>query len=192
MLETAERMGPPIKSQLIIGGQYGLDRLGMGMRFDIRNPQVQRWLESYVAKFSEQVMQEAASVFMKSMEEGVAAGETIFELRKRTEQVFGKMRIHKSEMIARSESSRAAHQGMIQGWKESGVVTAKVWRTQPGACQFCQPMEGKVVELDSSFFEQGSVIPGNEGGQMKLDYEVVDGPPLHPNCECTVTAVLID
>lgn len=189
-LEVIEQMGKPIKAQLVTGGQYGLDQLRMGLRFDVMNPETQRWLRQYVAHFGSVTTEELGLKFSREMLVGMEQGETIFELRKRTEKFFGRMKTHKSEMIARTESSRGSHQGMLQGWKQSGVVTAKVWQTQPGACQFCEPMQGKVVELERSFFEQGSVAPGNQGGNLKLDYEIVEGPPLHPNCICTLTAVV--
>lgn len=190
--ETAEQMGKPIRSQLVIGGQYGMNQLRAGLRFDVMDPNIRQFLQQYVAHFSLTTTRQTGVDFSRTMLEGIEAGETIFELRKRVEDFFGRMKLHKSETIARAEASRSAHEGMVAGWKQSQVVKGKVWRTQSGACQFCQTMDGKYVELDKNYFEQGSVVQGAEGGNLTLNYEPVIAPPLHPNCECTVTAVLID
>lgn len=189
--EVAGLMGKPIKAQLVTGGQYGLDRLGLGLRFDVMSPEVQKWLRNYVAHFSKVTTRELGIEFSRNMLQGIEQGETIYELRKRTEGFFGRMKLHKSEAIARTESSRAAHHGMKQGWRQSGVVKGSVWRAQSGACDFCLEMDGKYTGLDTSYFEQDSSL--TVGGQtLNFGYEEVQGPPLHTNCECSETAVLID
>jgi SPP1 gp7 family putative phage head morphogenesis protein len=76
----------------------------------------------------------------------------------------------RSEMIARTETATADVQGTIAGWKESGVVAGKQWLVGDGCCDLCAALDGEVVGLDEDFGE--------------------GDPPLHPNCECTILAVL--
>lgn len=123
---------------------------------------------------------------------GLSEGEGIRELRKRlADKVFdGDVTRYRADMIARTEGSRAAHAGENQAWEQSGVVAAKVWRILPGACQYCTPLDGKIIEIGGTYFEQGQVAEGNEGGKMNLNYETVQAPPLHPHCHCDEEPVL--
>ena len=82
---------------------------------------------------------------------------------------FGEAR---AETIARTETATADVQGTIAGWRASGVVAGKQWLVADGCCDECGALDGEVVALDDDF----------EGGD----------PPLHPNCECTVLAVLTE
>ena len=56
-------------------------------------------------------------------------------------------------------------------------------------CWACWPMQGKIVDLDKNFFNQGDSVTFGDGDSkitMKLDYEDVGAPPLHPNCRCVL------
>lgn len=81
--------------------------------------------------------------------------------------VFGDAR---AEMIARTESAAADVQGNLIGWKESGVVAGKEWKTGAGCCDECEALEGEIVPLDEEF-------PDGD-------------PPAHPNCRCDVLPVM--
>jgi len=92
-------------------------------------------------------------------------------------------------MIARTESARAYTDGQNIAWDESGVVKGKKWLVSPNACEFCLAAQSEFgqnyIPLDKPFYEQGAVL--NVGGKtMKLDFDNTTGPPLHPNCRCTV------
>jgi hypothetical protein len=92
-------------------------------------------------------------------------------------------------MIARTESARAYTDGQNIAWDESGVVKGKKWLVSPNACEFCLAAQSEFgqnyIPLDQPFYEQGAVL--NVGGKtMKLDFDNTTGPPLHPNCRCTV------
>lgn len=78
----------------------------------------------------------------------------------------------RAETIARTEVAAADVAGNLIGWKESGVVTGKEWKTGGGACDECEELDGVVVDLDDDF-------PDGD-------------PPLHPNCRCDVLPVLAD
>jgi hypothetical protein len=69
-------------------------------------------------------------------------------------------------------------------------VTGKTWLLAPDPCEFCEAaseaFSDNAVDIDGSFYEQGSEIQGKDGGTMVADYESIDGPPLHPNCRCSL------
>lgn len=76
----------------------------------------------------------------------------------------------RAEAIARTEVAASDIQGNLIGWKESGVVAGKEWKTGGGACDECEDLDGEVVDIDDEFPE--------------------GDPPLHPNCRCDVLPVL--
>jgi hypothetical protein len=86
----------------------------------------------------------------------------------------------RAEMIARTELARADMQTTLTAWKESGVVTGKVWVLgsehddgNPDECD--DNVEDGVIDLDD-LFSSGD-----------------DAPPAHPNCVCVlVTQMLVD
>ncbi len=149
---TREQMKKPIQDTLITGGAFGVARLRSergitdldfspwivkqdlppGFGFDITNPEVQRWLRSYVAHFSRVTTATTGKKFSAMLARGLAEGDTTRDLRKRVDDFFGGLERYKADQIARSETSRALHQGMEQAWKQSDVVLGKEWLCNPG------------------------------------------------------------
>lgn len=79
----------------------------------------------------------------------------------------------RAEVIARTESMRAANEGQRQAWaqaQEKGLLDGserREWIATSGCCDECDELDGTTAILDGTY----------AGG--------VDGPPLHPNCRCT-------
>jgi len=160
--------------------------------WDVFNAEVLSWAQRYPRAFAERINVVFAKRITEVVAQGMAAGENIRELKKRlADKVFdGKVTSKRADMIARTEGSRASHAGEREAWKQSGVVEVQIWRISEGACQFCVPMEGKPVGLDEPYFDIGGVAEGADGGKMNLNYETVQGPPLHPHCACYQEPVL--
>ena len=98
--------------------------------------------------------------------------------------------------IARTEAQRATRKAESEAWKSTGLVEGKTWLLAPDACEFCEAAAAafgqKSVGINEPFFKQGEVLTGTDGGTMILDYEDIDGAPLHPNCRCSMQPKLID
>jgi hypothetical protein len=92
-----------------------------------------------------------------------------------------------AERIAKTESFRTSNAALKQAWKESGVVKSIRWYTSEKAtvCSYCQAMDGKVIDIDSNYFNQGDTLSVGDQS-MTMDYSDVGGPPLHPQCMCFV------
>jgi len=155
-------------------GQYYLSQFKPEIAFDVTNPRVVEWLDSYIPEFSKNLEAVNASDITKVLSEGMKAGETIPELMARINETFETWDRYRAEIISRTESSRASNQAWLEGAKQSWVVEKKVWLAAPGCCEECDILDGTVVELDGDFFE--------------ADYGTGDSPPLHPNCRCSIAA----
>lgn len=126
---------------------------------------------------------------------GFDAGDSIPQLRERVQAVFSNATKVRAEMIARTETIRAANLATEEAFKQSEVVVAKEWLTQRDnrVCPWCQSMEdefgnGKILPLGGNFFKEGESLTVDE---RTLDFNFdVPRPPLHPNCRCTIISVL--
>lgn len=179
------------------GGVLGASEVPIEMRFDVMNPRVEEFVSGYSYRFAAKINKTTADRLRKQLTEGINAGESTQQLRKRLLEKIPefaakeeKQRFY-TEMIARTERARAQHAGRIEGWKQSGVVEAKQWKAFPDACAFCQEMEGRTAGLDETYLEEGGRLQAGDS-TMTFTYEPVAHPPLHPNCRCALLAVLIE
>ena len=101
---------------------------------------------------------------------------------------------NRAQTIARTESARAYTDGQNAAWEASGVVKGKTWLVSPFACEFCEAAAKqfgeKSVGVTDAFYERGATITGASGATMALDFDDTSGPPLHPNCRCSLLPVI--
>lgn len=202
----ADAARPHIERMVLHGGVKGLERLGLEVSFEAANPRVQEFVDQSVTRLASTAQQTTTVAVRDLLGDGLQKGETIAQLRERVrawaegDPATGRIGTvgYRAETIARTESARAYERGQEVAWKESGVVTGKLWLAAPGACEFCQSAaaqfneDAKAVPLGASFFAKGTTLRGTQGGTLRLDYEAVEGPPLHPNCTCSLLAVMSD
>lgn len=128
-----------------------------------------------------------------TLAEGVAAGEGLSKLTKRVEVVYSEAKGYRAERVARTESQGASNAATVDAYKQTHYVTAMTWFANPGACAYCQELDGTTIGLTETFVNQGdSVDVTNDSGDTssyQADYGNVDAPPLHPNCTCTIIPV---
>ncbi len=172
--------------------------------FDVTNPEVERFLGSrdFAGKLSDKVAGEITQFVIDrlspTLAEGIAAGETPRELGNRIQalddQLFSGYR---SEMIARTESARAYVRGEMAGWVQSGIVRGKRWKLAAGSCSFCRAaaaaFNAKLLAIDEvpDGLRRGAVLETADG-VMRLDYEDIIGPPIHPHDRCDIEPVIED
>jgi hypothetical protein len=101
---------------------------------------------------------------------------------------------NRAQTIARTESARAYTDGQNAAWEASGVVKGKTWLVSPYACEFCEAAAKefgeKSVGVKDAFYERGATLTAASGATMSLDFDDTSGPPLHPNCRCSLLPVI--
>lgn len=91
------------------------------------------------------------------------------------ERYAAKLHRTRAVTIARTETMRAANEGLNQTWKQAmhdGLLPAtakKVWMTAD-PCPVCAPLDGEEAPVNGNF-------------SVGVD------PPLHPRCKCTMGIV---
>jgi SPP1 gp7 family putative phage head morphogenesis protein len=159
-------------------GQDKLDELDIATAFEVTNPHVKKWIEDYVFKFSENLEAVNTEKLRRILEEGFESGKSIPEIMTGVKECFDSWDIYRAEIISRTETSRASNEAAIEAYRQSGVVEQKQWLTAPDCCDICADLDGDVVAIDESFFDD--------------DYGDGMAPPKHPSCRCSVVAFFSD
>ena len=190
----AAAMTPLISGYWDEAGKTTRARLGLDPDvWEVHDPHLHKMIAGQSFSFCQETNQttdkelgEALDDLRREFEAGlVEHGDTIPELRKRVQGVFGRLSDDRAKMIAKSESSRAVHRASLQSAKESEVVQAKKWLAAKNSCDRCVGLEAKSAAnpepLDAEFDHEGS----------HPEYSSNKEPPAHPHCRCTVVFVLI-
>jgi SPP1 gp7 family putative phage head morphogenesis protein len=171
---------PIISGALEDKAKIEIDRLGLGIDFDVSNPAVQAWISDKTFKFANEVNKETLSVLRDELREAISTGEGIKEAEKRIERVFDMARGYRTERIARTEIISAYNNGAMEAYEQSGVVEEKEWISSRDAdVRPSHQIDGEQVGLGEQF-SNGLEYPGDPAGQPE---EVI-------NCRCTITGVI--
>lgn len=151
-------------------------------------PQIKKEIQVQILRVSGLYNEETLRTLEKTLTEGSINNESLTKLKKRVEQVYSDARGYRAERIAQTESLRATNKSAEIVFKENGFDRTQ-WFVNPNACEFCITMAGKTKEIGAKFVNIGEVITTANGDQMKIDYDDVYNPPLHPNCKCSIDPV---
>lgn len=124
---------------------------------------------------TDQLIGEAIENTREAIRQGLAEGEANRQLTERIEAIYTNLSEYRAYLIAETESSRAKNAGEVAAIQDAGVNCRKVWLCDNMACDICRDFNGVAKELDEPF----GVL--NHG-----PYGVVDHPPAHPACRCTL------
>lgn len=120
------------------------------------------------------------ATLLRTMRQGAALRQE--QIDKMVKRYAERQLKHRAEMIARTESLRAANAGLKEAWrqaKEQGLLSDRLrehWivSRDERTCQFCPQIPGMNpdgVRINGTF-----VTP----------YGLLDQPPAHPDCRCTL------
>ena len=122
------------------------------------------------------------------LEEGIKQGLPLSELAQTVQDIRRFSDEYRALQVSRTETFRVANEATRTVWQDSGVVKGVKWytATDERVCEFCDVMNGETVSIDESFFDKGDTASGNGGGELPIEYDDVNAPPLHPNCRCYI------
>jgi len=172
-------------------GNRELAKLEVGTAFDVTNPKVQKWLNEYVPVFSKKLETVSVEKLRRELIAGLEKGESIPELMKRVNGTYANWNKVRSYDIAQNQVIRASNRSANFAYIQSGVVRKKQWLTHfdKRTCEFCAEMDGKIVSVETDFFEMGDTFTVKKR-TMKIDYEDITTAPLHNRCRCSVIPII--
>ena len=178
-------------------GSESIAALAVGsIDFDPFTQRIQNFLRTGSLKASKEINEETKKQIRASLAEGFRNNETVNELAKRIDEVFGYASSERAYNIAQSETTRAQGFADVEAWSQSGMVEAKEWYTarDERVCAFCGDMHGKIISIDDNFFNKGDqyVVPreGKTNAVMNVKYEDIAHQPLHVRCRCVLLPVM--
>lgn len=151
-------------------------------------PEMKAAVEAHIKQIAGVFNADTLAALEKTITEGNVAGESISKLKKRVEQVFQDAKGYRAERIARTESLRTSNTTAEEVYKQNGFSKV-AWFVNPSACEFCQTFAGREKSIGSKFVNIGDVVTGAKDGQMRIEYDDIRTPPLHPNCTCSLVPV---
>jgi HK97 family phage portal protein len=202
-----DALSPYIREAIATGVDIGLDtvtKIAPTVDFQAEREDLARYAETESVRLSRRTaagVAETQSVRVREvLGQGLEQGESVDQLATRVQDWAASQKDEdgswsRATTIARTEAMRAARTAEVEAWTATGIVTGKTWLLAPDPCEFCEAVAKqfgeKPVGVGDSFFKKGDVVlgvPDADGNQksMILDYEDVDGPPLHPNCRCSM------
>lgn len=129
------------------------------------------------------------AVVTQAVSEGMAAGDSLYGIRRRVEGVCPDMTTDQAEAIAHTESVRLYSERSLASWEATGVKRKK-WLLSPAPCELCQAIWSKgPIPISQPFLALGETIIGEDGTVFTNDYKDLNAPPAHPSCRCAVAAV---
>ena len=128
----------------------------------------------------------------KQLITGATQGEGIRKLRRRLDKVLGGATVkagNRAELISRWSVIKGNNAARDQAYNDAaGNIPGlqKMWLVQNDerTCPHCLSHNGEVVPADSEFDKTRSFAPTPQ----KVYGDVLEYPPLHPRCRCTITA----
>jgi len=182
-------------------GKEMMDDLGVGTAFDVDDPRAIEWIATNAKNAAWKITDTIYERLRKELMEAVADGESIPKIRERVMQVFERITESRAELIARTEVLKASNRGRWIAMRQSGVVEGKQWEATGDnrVCPRCSEMDGRTMALGKPYFKKGETVtftgtednPAPEGGlESTFDYEEIQHPPLHPDCRCTLLAIV--
>jgi HK97 family phage portal protein len=189
--EMARRAAPLVEVEVNNGGRDVLARLGVSPEESIWNvqlPEVQAAINEHAYRFCEATNETTAKEInvavdelRRELAEGMVEAEnTVRELTRRVSAVFENAEKFRARRIAVTEASRGVHTGQYMAAKDSNLVVGFKWLCSADACALCQSVAAEHpdgIPLDGEFAHDEYT------GAVRY-------PPLHPNCQCTITELL--
>jgi SPP1 gp7 family putative phage head morphogenesis protein len=175
----------PISNVLMMIAKEQLARLGVAGDFDMTQPTVVNAVSVILNRVAQKTNESTWNDLTDLFKEAESAGESIPAIQERLATYFGNRKSDwETERIARTTMNSTANKGDLEAWRQSELVTGKIWiaalddRTRDAHNE----AHGQVVDLDA-FFEVG-------GERLE---EPGDGSPENSiNCRCNMLPVTVE
>ena len=186
-----EFMKEPQDTLVKVEGQDAFVEVWIFDEFKITDA-MSKLLKKNISKFAWSIDTDTNKKLTKNFETIIEQGLSFEKWRKLLQDTFTELKTTRADLIVRTETIRAGNMASQWAWEESGVVEKKQRYTalDERVCEFCWPMNWKTIALKDNYFNKGTTLIGADWHELKLDYDDVEGAPLHPNCRCVLLPVV--
>jgi SPP1 gp7 family putative phage head morphogenesis protein len=166
-----------LTNSLVHSGKSVLERLGVNVNFDLKNPRVVDWLSKNALAHAKSIADTNKQAVRDLIVSGVDSGQTTGQIAESIRSFFDTQSEYRAERMARTEVIAGYSEGTLSGMRQSGLVKMKRWVTAG---------DDRVEE---------ECLTNAADGPIGLDANFSSGagaPPQHPNCRCDLYEVLAD
>jgi len=149
-------------------------------------PEARLSLDHSIELMSESYNDTTLGLLKDFLEQGQTEGWTLDELTEKLNAVYDYSDEVRARQVATTETFRIGNDSTKEAWKQSGVVKTIKWYTAADdrVCPWCDAMDGKIIDIEDSFFDKGDEATGTDGSKLPITYDDVGSPPLHVSCRC--------
>lgn len=162
------------KTVLSEAGVQSLREVKVNGAFDVDNPRARDWMKDHSLDGAKSVVGTIKEAIRAKLAAGITAGLSVDDIAASITAFFEGSN-WRALRVARTEVIASYAEGSMEGYRQSGVVKAKVWA---------------IIDDDRVDDE---CVANAEQGAIPLDAVFASGvyaPPVHPNCRCSVQPVV--
>ena len=155
-------------------GVQSLREVKVNGAFDVDNPRARNWMKDHALDGAKSVVGTIKEAIRAKLTAGITAGSSVDDIAASISAFFEGVN-WRALRVARTEVISSYAEGSMEGYRQSGVVKAKVWA---------------IIDDDRVDDE---CVANAEQGAIPLDavfQSGVSAPPVHPNCRCSVQPVV--
>lgn len=164
---TIEIISPLLYQSLVTGARSSAELLGEEVTPIFDRPRLRKWLKNRAKYSSKAITETTLDKLEKTLKEGLAAGEGLYELSNRVAEIFDQAGETRAMLIARTEVTEAVIAAHCEYYKELGFEYGE-WLLSPNACDICIELAGSKDKW--TFDEFHSLVTAE----------------THPNCQCDI------
>lgn len=162
--------------------------------YDANTPIFTDWLAQRTQKIAGSIDEETTKQLRAALMQDISEGKSVTDMINTVENIYGASAGYRAERIARTEAIDASTFSTVEAWKQTGVVEGKKWYTAGNPCDRCEAMAEETTAINDNFLNMGDTLQYIDGTGAAATYDItysdVIGPPLHPNCRCTLLPVI--
>lgn len=175
--ETSEPVRDVLRRNLLAGADLGvrmsltqLEGVGLGFDYTLAHAQAAEWANAYAFDLVSRLNDTTRRRLQSAIDQWFREATTIADLREELTPLFGEVR---AQIIAQTETTRAAAEGTRISYIQSGVVRKIIVKTavDDRVCPICGPLHNTRHSLESGVPDLGF-------------------PPFHIGCRCWIAGVV--
>jgi HK97 family phage portal protein len=155
-----------------VGGEEGMTK------------ELEDFVYEYLALFSRRHIGNSINQLKRALEEAVE-GNQIEALQ----ETFNDWKENRVKSEAQEETFRASNAFTLASYIALGVRKTK-WKADSNPCPFCRKLDGKVIDIHSSYIRKGESLEVEGHDPFIPDGNIKHGP-LHRGCECTIVSSFV-
>ena len=174
-------------TDVVIEGAEGT-RTTLGTGFGLTNDEAVQFASKYTSALAGEIAGNSIDTVRDIITDGIKQGRAVKDTRILLEEKFTDWSASRAEMVARTETLRAANMGSLEILRKGGVAY-KQFIAAPDACSACLALADQVNALPEPYMAKGDSVTLEGGETIVNNYMHMPAPPIHPRCRCTIGGI---